>query len=203
MTIDGLRPPWRVRVASVLFGVSAGAGVLMVMATIAAWAHLGPAAVVYRAARAAAGDSDLDGEVPEVRGALAYNTAVLVVVVLAFGTLAVLLRRPWRWARIAAWWAAAILGAAVMVALAGDAGSSGTGPGVDEVDRLAHELVPGWYAGVASLLGLVLLAAVGAGGFFLARSSVGEFYRPVAGRPSDERWAAVLRAHTQGDGTNR
>jgi hypothetical protein len=70
----------------------------------------------------------------------------------------------------------------------------------DEVERLAHGLIPGWYAGVLSLLGCVLLVAAAVAAVALGRSSVGDFYRPPAARPSDDRWSAALRARMDGTG---
>jgi hypothetical protein len=188
------RLPGPARWGSLLLGLSAGLAAVMLAATLAAWRHFGPAAVAYRSAFLDAGMDELETQVLQVRSSLAYNATVLAVTVLTTAGLALLIRRPLRWAQISTWCAAVVLGIALVLALNGgpDPAGSTPGPQASPVERLGYDLIPQWYTSVNAVLGLLLLAAVIAAAVLLARSSVLDFYRPES-RVSDPRWESFVQ----------
>jgi hypothetical protein len=188
------RLPGAARLSSRLLGLSAGLAALKLAAALTACRHFGPAAEAYRSAFLDAGMDDLEVQVLQVRSSLAYNVAVLAVTVLTTAGLALMIRRPLRWAQVGTWCAAVVLGVALVIALNGgpDPAGSTPGPQASEIDRLGYDLIPQWYTSVNAVLGLFLLAAVIAAAVLLMRSSVADFYRPES-RVQDPRWESFVR----------
>jgi hypothetical protein len=198
------RLPRNVRLCSLTLGVSAGLAVLMLATILAAWRHFEAAAEVYRSASLSGGMGDPVGELQWMRSDLGYDAAVVAAMALVTAGLAPLIRRPLRWARVATWCAAVVLGSALLVELGGgpDAGGRPLDPETSVLDSLRFDLVPQWFSGVNAVLGFAVLVLVIVSAVLLLRSSVSEFYRP-AGQQQDPQWAAFLRAQNDriaGDG---
>lgn len=196
--------PRNVRLCSLTLGVSAGLAVLMLATILVAWRHFEAAAEVYRSAALSGGMGDPLDELQWIRSDLGYDAAVVAAMALVTAGLAPLIRRPLRWARVATWCTAVVLGAALLVELGGgpDAGGPPLDPGTSVLDGLRFELLPQWFPGVNAVLGFAVLVLVIASAVLLMRSSVSEFYRP-AGQQQDPQWAAFRRAQNDriaGDG---
>jgi hypothetical protein len=169
----------------------AGCAVLaaaMLVATVLAWRHLGPAGIQYVSATQSDGRS-----VEYVRGSLRYNVVVTVATVLITTALALLVRRPWPWARWGAWCALGVIGLLLFLGLNAGADPAGSTPSdnADAVSRLYYDLLPSWYPSLTAVLGLAVLVALLTAAIMLARSSIADYYRP-ASRVADPRWAAFV-----------
>jgi hypothetical protein len=188
----------------VLLGVSATLAVVMTIAAIAAWRHLGPAAAAYARALADAGLDRSGGEPAQVRSTLAYNVAVTAGTALVATLLALVIRKPLRWAQVSTWCTVVVVWMALGCGLASGPNPAGSVPGrtSSELDRLSYDLVPQWYSPANAVLGLFVLASVTAVGVLLLRSSVQDYYRPASSQ-QDPRWTAFVQKQADGtaDGT--
>lgn len=191
-TVPQTRLPRNVRLSSLMLGVSGGLAVLLLAGVLATWHHFEAAAEVYRNTSLRIDNTDPKDELQWMRSDLGYDAAVLAAVALMTAGLAPLVRRRLRWARVATWCAAAVLGPALLIEL--NAGPNPRGSTVGPLlDRLEADLLPQWFPGVNAVLGFALLVLVIASPVLLARSSVSEFYRP-ANQQEDPRWEAFLKA---------
>lgn len=184
MSSNERRRPPLVRWSSLLLAGCAGLAALMLMMAILAWRHLGPAGDAYESA------SGFDGGADAVRSSIAFNMVVTAAVVLTTTVLAMLVRRPLRWARPVTWGVLGVVGTALYVGLNAGPDPAGSKPGADAdpLNRLYYDLVPQWYPSVNAVLGLALLATGAAAAILLLRSSVSDFYRPASSQ-HDPKWA--------------
>jgi MFS family permease len=193
MSSAGTRPvPRGVHTGSLLYAATAGIALLMLVNVLAAWSHYSPASAEYRYVMEAA-EFDADEQLWMVGSSLAIAAIGAALALLAGGFLAVAVRRPRRWIQIAAWCASAGLAVLLLLNLMSvpDINGADLREGAKEVDRLWHNLLPGWYLSVNALLGAALLVTVAAAGLVLARSSVTDFYR-AASHIEDANWSSFV-----------
>jgi hypothetical protein len=193
--------PGPVRTGSVLLVLAAAAAAGMIALTVGALVHFGPAAEAYReAARTLDYPSSAANQVPwEAESALVLNLVVALLTMLAGLGLAVLVRRPLRWAQISTWVLAVAITALLFCGLNSGPSDAGSTPGPDTrpMEGYAYALFPGWYPTLDAIVGLLVIALVIAAAVMLARSSVIDFYRLASRQPDDPRWVSFMRRHTE------
>jgi hypothetical protein len=176
-------PPRPVVVASTLLAGAAVVGVLDVIATRLAAGSFDDAAPGALTVLVERGVDDAALWVDQMRGALNFNVAVAVGVIVVFALLAAAIRRRSPAARVAVWFAA--VGAACLLGI-GIANNPEFSP-TDGTDPVIEEawsrLLPGWYSVVRSLLTTAELLTLLVPSLLLLRTAAREFYRPQVSEP--------------------
>lgn len=192
MEIDGRRPA-PVRDAAILLMVSAVLAVAAAAAGAVAWQHLGAATPAYLEALRAAGRTE-DDLARQIGLGLSYDIVAGLGLAVPTGLLALLVRHPLGWARVATW----VTAAATWFALGCGLAAAPEVPGLPtdteptELDLRAHDLLLSWYPSVQSIVVYGLLAATTAAAVLLLRAPAQEFYRPQ-GTAVDPGWATFIR----------
>lgn len=183
--------PRTVRNSSWAFAAAAGIAAASALVVVLGQAHHGPALDRYLDFNA--GDLAAEQFATDVGEILTVTLILALVTVVAGGVLAFVVRRPVAWARTIAWSTALVLALLVGTALLAGVDPVGATPGPDAepAARLTYDLVPGWYPSVNAVVGLGLLIALGAAGFFVLRSSAADFYR-AASKVEDPRWSSFV-----------
>ena len=160
----------------------------MIVATLIAWRHFGPAAAEFRVLAATFHPEQW---IDEARGTLGLTAIATLATAPVCAWLAFAIRQPRRrWAQVTTWVTVVAAVLLLTIALVGGSATVGTTPNdsVMPVDALGYALLPGWYTSVVAVLGVAaIVAAVGAGTALL-RSSVLDYYRPASWQ-QDDRWA--------------
>ncbi|GAA0577537.1 hypothetical protein GCM10010172_72860 [Paractinoplanes ferrugineus] len=157
----------------------------MVGASVFAWRHFSAESAYWSIRHGA----------DQVRAALVYNLVVAALTVLVAVVLAVVVRRPLRWVRPAAWCVLGFLGLALFLGLNAGADPAGStaGPNADSDSRAYYDLLPHWYPTLNAIQGVAVLVLVVAVFVMLLRSSVADFYRP-ASTEQDPKWSSFVAA---------
>jgi hypothetical protein len=169
--------PRAVRIGSLVLALAVVAATGMLVATIGAWVHL------VAAAHLAPNDSDARATILTDKSTLALNLVEVLATGLAGLMLAVLIRRPLQWARVATFVFAVVVTAMLLCGL-------NTGP-IDGGE--VYGLYPGWFLGVNALLGIVVIGTVIAAAIILASSSATDFYRRASRLADDPQWTSFVQ----------
>jgi hypothetical protein len=196
MTAAAREIPGSVLLSSRLLAGSAGLGVVIVLAAVAAWSHLGDATDAYVRAAVAADLEHPQLAPDQVRVALLYNLATAAVTALAVALLAVVIRQPARWARVSTWCATVVTWLALGCGLVAGPETAGPAEGINNplLRQLRQSLIPDWYASVEALLVLGILAALTTAAVLLARSPAQEYYYRASASAEDPQWGAIFQA---------
>jgi branched-subunit amino acid ABC-type transport system permease component len=151
-----------------------GAGI-----AIASVRQLNTAKVIYLGVAADADQADASTLVADVHSDLMLHAVVEIAGLAALTLLSVVIRRPWRIARIGAWISALLLsfGLALVLASSPETLVSPDGSDPPAVSKALADLLIGWYPAVTSVIAAAQLAAIFAFSLLLLRTASGEFYQ--------------------------
>lgn len=168
------RPPGTVAGASWLLSLVAALGLVDAVAAVTTILQLTRRVDAFRAVAG----NDFDGRVAEVLNGAVVAAIVSGCALLAMGALAVLVRRPRSWARVAAWVSCALLALVLVCTIAGNPNlfAEPLQHVSAEIQARWDALLPDWYVPVHYACEAGMLVAIVAVGVLLAQTSAHEFY---------------------------